>query len=117
MASLPVGSLVSVDTKHYGTVWGYILEDRGCDYRVLTPATNCGYTSADPRDVRAFVTHWGEEDRLVVALELLDWLTKAADTLFDLCGGEAPTEEDEHEWDKACQVMEVCARLRKDRHE
>jgi len=113
MASFPVGLFVAVNTKNYGVVNGVILEDRGSDYRVLTPDTGAGYTAADARDLVIVAPPIGPHDRLAIAMQVIAWLTQSAESLSDLCGGEAPTEEDEHEWDKICQVMEACAGLRK----
>lgn len=105
MARLAEGTFVVVNTKHYGSVNGVILEDRGSDYRALTPDSGTGFTSADPRDLIAITPPIGPHDNLAIAVEMLSWLAQAARVFYDFAGGEPPCDEDQEEWDKAERMM------------
>lgn len=114
MGRLAEGTFVVVNTKHHGSVNGVILEDRGRDYRVLTPATGTGFTAADRRDLVAVTSPIGPHDNLAIAVEMLSWLAEAARVFYDFAGGEPPCDEDEEAWNKAERMMLEASRVAED---
>ena len=114
MGRLAEGTFVVVNTKHHGSVNGVILEDRGRDYRVLTPATGTVFTAADRRDLVAVTSPIGPHDNLAIAVEMLSWLAEAARVFYDFAGGEPPCDEDEDAWNKAERMMLEASRVAED---